>query len=203
MEHDPRTDSRLAPQARELAAIAYRYHPRWHRKRESLDDYIERIPFATETLLREDLAAEKLARNRAWHGLLAEVKAVFPDYWVADARAPGVEIPSYQLIVGYEHPPGSGRGRHLVFRLSFLAPVYDFYESDQDSDTRNIERWLIPTPESRRIADKVFEIIPQHFAYTRLDPEVGATPMPDLVVGTLAPGQATLASTLFQASRTW
>lgn len=203
MKHDPSTDPNLPEHVRELANIAYRYHPRWQQRKEHLHDYMERIPFAPETLAREDLTADKITDNRVWHEFLADVKAALPHHWVADARAPGVDIPSYQLIVGYEPTLGSGRVRHLVFRLSFLAPVYDFYESDQDPVTRKITRWLIPTPESSGIFEKVSEIIPRHFEHTLLDPRVGAIIMPGIGIDLLSPGEVTLASMLFQEKRNW
>lgn len=199
-----RTDAvHAVPSVPELCALAYKYFPRWHPDRESLDDYLERLPHAPETKTLEDLVRRALDDNRAWNALLAEVREMFPDLWRYDGTPLGLDVPSRQLVLAYEYPPGSSRSRYLVFRLSFLAPIFDFYESEQDPETRIITRYLMPTPESSEIAQAIVAMITRRFGYTWLDPEIGATPVPGIAVGNLSPGRVTLADALFDGSRSW
>lgn len=161
-----------------------------------------RAPTNPETKALEDLVESEITDNSQWHAFLREIEAKFPDDWVADGRPPGVGIPSYQLVVAYELP-NSSRIHHLVFRLSFLAPFYDFYESERDTKTRDVVRYLRPTSASRARARAIGALITRRFGLVELDPEIGKTPVLGIAMGNLFPGKVTLADALFESSRRW
>lgn len=192
----------VMPSTQKLIQIAYQHYPYFDPKREQLHEFRERAPLSPELRKLYDLVAETLSDNRAWHALLADVKARYPEYWLADGRPPGVDIPSYQLVLAYEQPD-SKHSHYLSFRISLLAPVFDFYETERGPDSRLIARYLRPTPASANIARAVADVIEQRLHYTWLDPDVGATPLPGLWVDDHDPGDATLADALFEGARRW
>ena len=193
---------RAVPSTQELVQLAYRYHPLFDPTREKLHEFRDRAPLSPELQELYDMVAKQLTDNHQWHALLADVQAQYPDYWLADGRPPVVDIPSYQLVLAYQ-PPGSIHSRYLSFRLSMLAPVFDFYETERASDHRIIARHPQPTPESAAVAEAIAAAIARHFGYNWLSPEVGATPLPGLWVDGHDPGDATLTDALFEGARRW
>lgn len=179
------------------------YYPHWDPEKESLNDYLERYHQAPEFLALRRVSAHALEHNDQWRAFLRDVRTSFPGYFIQDAIPPWDTIPSYQVVIGYEYPHGSKQSKYLVFRLSYFAPVYDYHESDRDETLGLVKSHRTPTPEAAPVAGLVAAKITQDFGYRMLDPGVGATPVPDIHVGTLFPGEATLADALFGESPTW
>lgn len=189
--------------AAELLDRVAPYYPRWDREVESLDDYLERYHRSPELLALRRLCAHALEHDEKWRAFTGEVRGALPDVFIQDAIPRWDTVPSYQVVIGYGHPPGSGRSKYLVFRLSHLAPVYDYYEADRDEAMALVRSHRVASPEAQRIATLVADKIVQHFGYAFLDPDVGRTPVPDIYVGTLFPGEVTLAEALFDEIPSW
>lgn len=91
-----------------------------------------------------------------------------------------------------------------MFRFSYLAPVYDYYENIRDQRNLLIETRLASSAETAPIADQVRRMIAEHYIdYRELPIALGTTLMPNIGTGTLPPGEATLADVLFEDSRSW
>lgn len=92
--------------------------------------------------------------------------------------------------------------RQLIFRLSHLAPVYDYHETEHTTKNQAaIAMHLAPTTEAGPVVSLIERQIARHFGYHRIAPEAGKTPIIEVGVGSLRPGEATLADALFDASR--
>ena len=179
------------------------YYPRWNTQQETLNDYIERYQQAPEFLALRRVCARALEHDDQWRALLHQLRALFPDHFIQDAVPPWDTIPSYQVVIGYDYPPGSDRSKYLVFRLSHFAPVFDYHEIDRDADEQRISVHQRPTLQAAPVARKIAREIVKHFEHRWLAPDVGKTPVPDLYVATLFPGEVTLADALFGESPTW
>lgn len=92
----------------------------------------------------------------------------------------------------------------MVFRLSFLAPVYDYYESDHRADERRTGTWLTPSPAAHQVVRIMERKIAEHFpGYVKLDPAIGETRLSDIGLPVTLPGEGTLQQALFAESRNW
>lgn len=198
----------LAPLASSLSASELLdrvtpYYPRWDPETESLERYIDRHRDTDEHAALKRVVARALDHDDDWQAFLRDLRAALPGYFVENAAPPWDTIPSYQVVIGYEHPPGSDRSKHLVFRLSHLAPVFDYHEIDRDSDDQRVGLRQTPTSEVAPIVRLVSHLIVKYFDHRHLDPRIGAMPVPDTQFGSLLPGEATLADMLFGESPTW
>lgn len=189
--------------ASELLDAVSPYYPRWNANRETLEGYVERYERTSEHALLKRVVAQALDDDAKWRAFLTGLRSVLPGYFIQDAAPPWDTIPSYQVVVGYEYPPGSGRDRNLVFRLSHFAPVFDYHESERDIDGSRTFFRQTPTPECAPIARRVALEIVRHFEHRHLAPSVGNTLVPQIRVGALLPGKVTLADALFSESPTW
>ncbi len=189
--------------AAELLDRVSPYYPRWDPQAQSLERYIARYDDTNEHAALTRIVTRALDHDDRWRAFVRDLRAALPGYFVENAAPPWDSIPSYQVVIGYEHPPGSDRSKHLIFRLSHLAPVFDYHESDRDSDDQRVGFHQAPTSEAAPIARLVSHLIVKHFDHRYLDPRIGATPVPDTQFGWLLPGEVTLADMLFGESPTW
>ncbi|MCG8423801.1 MAG: hypothetical protein MJE77_38385 [Proteobacteria bacterium] len=189
-------------QVASLNTILARYYPSWKREVETLDEYVQRHGDSRETRRLKTLIDERLKDAAAWRRFLDDVKRILPaDVLVRDGRPPFGVIPSYQIAVQAAHTRGSVA---IVFRVSFLAPVYDYYENVRDHRHLLLETRLAPSAETAALADQVRRIIAEHYSdYRELPAALGATLVPNLGTGNLPPNEATLADMLFEDSRSW
>lgn len=185
-----------------LSVVVARYYPTWKRELETLDEYVHRHNDTPETRRLKDLVEKRARDADVWHRFLRHVERVLPEgVLVRDGRPPFGVIPSYQLVVQAAHPRGSVA---VVFRFSYLAPVYDYYENIRDQRNLLIETRLASSAETAPIADQVRRMIAEHYIdYRELPIALGTTLMPNIGTGTLPPGEATLADVLFEDSRSW
>ncbi|MCG8417046.1 MAG: hypothetical protein MJE77_03760 [Proteobacteria bacterium] len=179
-----------------------RYYPTWKRDIEALDEYVQHHKNSSETLRLKALVAKRVRDTDAWRRFVRDVERVLPeDVLVREGRPPFGIIPSYQVVVQTAHPRGTVA---VVFRFSYLAPVYDYYESIRDQRNLLIETRLASSDETAPIADQVRRMIAKHYSdYRELPSAVGTTLVPNIGTGTLPPDETTLADALFEDSRSW
>ena len=198
-----------------LLAVIGQYYPRWIPENETVDEYLERYEESPEQARLRGVASVAW-RQPHWSAFLRDVREALPEekgYLVQSAVPASMFIPSYQIVVGYRYSLEPSRYKYMVYRMSHLAPVFDYYESTTGSRDRQLAWSLVPAPEVRDVDALVVAKIEQHFpGYRRLDPGLGETPLSDLGVGGNLPtraesrfpfGKATLAHALFDESRNW
>ncbi len=194
--------ARSAPSVEELLEVIARYYPRWKRDKETMGDYLDRYPHAPEFVDLQILVSQALDDHARWYAFLTDVRATLAgDASVQEGAPPMYTIPSYQVAITIDGP-GSNH-RHIVFRFSYLAPVYDIYESHRNRKGIRLTTYLQPTKASIPIVEAVEQVIPRHFDHVRLDTKVGEIRLTDISVGNLSPGQATIADALFDDGRSW
>ncbi len=197
-----------------LIAAIEPYYPRWDPERETIEQYLERYENSQEQARLRGVAA--LAQRRPhWDAFQKEMYDTFGSkgHFVSYAVPPHLYIPSYQIVLKADITPSGSRYKCMVFRMSHLAPVYDYYESTVGSRGRQLSWSLTPGPEVSDLAAEIEVIIAKHFpGYQRLDPELGKTPLPHYGVDAHMPAlsephpwfrKATLVDALFDDSRNW
>ncbi len=197
-----------------LIAAIEPYYPRWDPDRETIDHYVERYENSPEQARMRGVVALALRRPH-WREFQDEIRDSFASrgYFLSTAVPPSMFIPSYQIVLGVAINPSGSRYKYMVYRMSHLAPVYDYYESTIGSRERQLSRSLSPGPEISDLDAEIAAIIARHFpGYQRLDPAIGKTPLPYHGVGWHLPARtephprrtkATLADALFDQSRSW
>ena len=195
-----------ASQARDpdaLLDVVSRYYPRWDPGRETLEAYVERYPSAPETQKRLELGRYALARQE-WSRFYQAVQQALPDLFVHTGMPPWPQIPSYQVVTSITYPPGTKRYKYIVFRMSYLAPVYDYYESDHRADDRRTAVSLTPSPAANTVVAIIERKIAEYFpGYQKLDPAFGERALPDIGLPVTLPGKGTLQQALFAEDRNW
>jgi len=137
----------------------------------------------------------------AWLAFLHNVRSSLPHAIVRNGTPPFFTVPSYQIVVITKHPRGSVG---LVFRLSFLAPYYDYYENVRDERNQLLSTSLEVSPQTRANAALVRSKLAEHFKeYRELSPKLGAVLLLDRKAGNLSPDETTLADAMFEADRSW
>lgn len=196
-----------------LLAVVERYYPRWDPERETLDDYFERYEHSSEQARLRGVVW--LARKQPhWPTFLRELRQLLgEDHLVQSAIPPSLSIPSYQVVTSAADPTRPHRYRYIVYRMSHLAPVYDYYESTIGSRERQLGWSLHASPEVKELTARIESKIAEHFpGYQRIDPQLGKTPLPHHGVDMTIPAsaetshdldEATLAHALFDATRNW
>ena len=196
-----------------LLTVVERYYPRWHPERESLEKYFARYQHSPEQARMRGVVQLALQQPR-WPAFLRDLREILgEDRFLQSAIPPSLFIPSYQVVTSAADPIKPHRYRYIVFRISHLAPVYDYYESLTGSRERQLAWSLQPSPEVKELTERVESKIAEHFpGYRRLDPELGKTPLPHHGVDMHIPAttksshdldQAILAHALFDATRNW
>ena len=185
-----------------LKAVLGRYYPTWERVDETVDDYLARYENSPERGRLKALVKDRVRDDGDWQRFLRDVERNMPeDVLVRDGRPPFGVIPSYQLVIQATRPRGLVA---LVWRFSYLAPVYDYYESTRDQNNLLVETRLAPSAETASLVNQVRGLIGKHYGdYRELPISVSTTLMPDMGTGNLSPGEATLADALFEDSRSW
>lgn len=196
-----------ASQARDreaLLEVVTHYYPRWEPTQETLEQYVERYPSAPETQKRLELGKQALARQE-WPRFFRDMRQALPGLFVHTGVPPWPQIPSYQVVACITHPPGTKRHKCMVFRMSYLAPVYDYHESDHKAPGKGTRITLTPSPAASAVVTIMERKIAEHFPdYVRLEPAVGETPLPDGIgLPVTLPGKGTLEQALFDEDRNW
>lgn len=198
-----------------LLAVVGQYYPRWVPENETVDEYVVRYEESPEQARLRGVASVAWQLPH-WSAFLRDVHESLPEekgYLVQSAVPPSMFIPSYQIVVGHRYSLEPSRYKYMVYRMSHLAPVFDYYESTTGSRDRQLAWSLIPAPEVCDVDALITSKIKRHFpGYRRLDPELGKTPLPDHGVGGNLParaeerfpfGRAMLAHALFDENRNW
>ncbi|WP_428263543.1 hypothetical protein [Haliangium sp.] len=187
---------------KQLLALLRHYSPTWDREQESEDDFYTRWPDTPEVRRCEARIERHWENDRAWRALLFDARrALGAEYIVRGGTPPGFYIPSNQLVIISDHPDGSIA---MVFRLSMLAPLYDYYESIRRPD----QLWLRGSLDVREgdpeVVRRARELIAVHFPEHRLlAPELGMTDVPDMRSENTLLGETSLADLLFGDGRSW
>ena len=195
------------PSVGELLDVAYKYYPRWNPGKEPLNNYLVAYHHTPEVVALRTQVARVLGNDDKWQALIDDVRKAFPEYQVSDESAPTMDKPSFQLVIDYAPKAAksgeAGEGeKQIIFRLSHLAPVYDYHEADRASQgSAPIAMHFSPTDTAKPVAKVVESKIARHFGYHRLPPSDANTPVLDIGVGSLRPGEVTLADALFDATR--
>ena len=180
--------------------------------RETIDDYFEREHDAPESERLRRLIRQRSEQSHTWNACLLNMHTALrrDDVTVLDGNPPMFYIPSFQAVLHGETPRGAVT---MVFRLSMLAPVYDYYEHTRDPVTRDVEMSVVPTPETAEIAKTIRSVIATHYpGYRELPANIGSTQVPgvmliDVTLPTSPTGlgerEATLAELLFEDGRRW
>ncbi len=202
----------MAPSADSLIQLSYRYYPR-------LGDALYRLPAqeydelyqATPEFQALFAAQQKAIQDRTrWRALLTALVDALPANSLMDSTR-GYSDVCYtaRIEIGTHETATEGTlCKELVMSMSFLAPLYLLYESHfHERGTRDEPEYgptrilLELSSESTNIAHILERKIATMFGYERLDPSVGATIVPDIQVGYLEPGEASLMDALFTDSR--
>lgn len=185
------------PSTEELIEIAYRHYPRWYPDKETIDEYLVRYDSSPEIAALNRLMLRAIEDRTKWDALVGDVRAAFPGLLIIEIPLRYTGPSCHQFIMQYGDPPGSTKVRSIAFRLSHLAPVYDYYETHQLKNGRYLLKTFEPSPEAKPVADVVEQMIVQRFSYHRLEPQIGRISLPHISVGNLIPGRVTLADALF------
>ena len=193
-------DQRL--QTTRLIALVKRYYPTWDPAHESRDDFYTRWYDAPEIQRFNELIQRHVENDHAWQAFLNDVQGdLGHDVRVRDGAPPMFYIPSFQIVIHGKHPRGTIT---MVFRLSMLAPLYDYYEHIRSVRGRWLESNLIPSRETANIARQVRGLIADHYpAYRELPPQIGSVRVRNVKTENKLLNQASLADALFEDTRTW
>lgn len=196
----------LAPDQRRIADKIIRnlsqYYPTWVPERQSIDDFYEHWYETPEIRRFMTTIDRRVATDRAWPVLFDEVQRTYGDrFMVLRGSPPGFYIPSFSVVVGRKKP----RNITAVFRLSMLAPLYDYYGVLRDAEGRFVALELTPgDEETKAIAEQVRSLIARHFPkYRELPPEIGSVLVPNMKAESTHVGETILAELLFSDARTW
>lgn len=196
----------------DLTRLAYRYYPRLGDAlyRLTAQEYDELYKSSQE--FQALLAAQKkaLEDKTQWEALLTTLEDTLPRNSLMDSTR-GYHDVCYtaRIHLGSDESTSPTKGilnKELVVSVSFLAPLYLLYESHwYERGTRDDPEYepagilLETTSESSHIVRVLEPRITEMLGCERLDPHVGATIVPDIQVGTLEPGEASLMDALFTA----
>ncbi len=202
----------MAPSDNTLTQLSYRYYPR-------LGDALYRLPaqeydeLYQATLEFQALFAaqqEAIQDRTRWRAFLTALEDALPENPLMDSTR-GYSDVCYTARIDISTHETATEGtlrKELVVSMSFLAPLYLLYESHSyERGTRDEPEYELAqllrelSSESTDIVHVLEQKIAGTFGCERLDPRVGATIIPDIQVGNLEPGQASLMDALFTDNR--
>lgn len=191
-------------QAAELVALAHEYYPALQPERETEDDYHERYDSDPRTRRWQEVIRETVEGNEDhWRACLREIHQAIGHggTWARDGNPPQSYSQSFHVVVHGSNKRGQFT---MVFRISMLAPVYEYYEHTRNLRMRRREMSMVPTPENAAIAERIRGIIGTYFPdHRELPPAIGALRLPDMAIGNRQFGETCLAHALFEDSRRW
>lgn len=198
--------------ADKLIAHVTKFYPVMDSSRETIDDYFEREDNAPQSERLRQLIRRRSEEINTWNACLLSMNTALKrdDLSIRNGTPPMFYIPSFQVVL---HGKTTRGDLTMVFRLSMLAPVHDYYEHTRDPVTREVQMSVVPTPETETIARTIRSVIATHYpGYRELPPRIGSTQVPgvmliDVTLPTSPTGlgerEATLAELLFEDTRGW
>ena len=196
----------LQPDQRRVAdkiiRLVAQYYPTWAPEEQSIDDFHEHWYETPEIRRFMTTIDQRVATDRAWPALFDAVQRTFGDrFMVLQGSPPGFHVPSFSIVIARKEP----RNITAVFRLSMLAPLYDYYGVLRDDQGRFVSLELSPQDEETKvIAEQVHGLIAEHFpTYRELPPEIGSVLVPNMKAENTHVGKTILAELLFSDARTW
>jgi hypothetical protein len=180
-------DNERPPSLEELRELVRRYHPPGVL---DVDEGYAELP---------EVKARRAVQGAApggeeWSRLLKRIKAAWPDAKLLDHSTLHLDC-GRQVRVMRDH---SDPGHHLVAWVSLLAPVALIYESCHERGKKAV---ITPPAESRdkEGLDELARLI-EATGVRVLPWDLAMEIVPDVAVGNLLPGNATLASCLFSST---
>lgn len=159
----------------------------------------------SEEALRLEEAREKAGKNNSkWVNLLERLKEALPEAHIEDWTYLRHDA-SYRCRI---YLPGAGPGEAestaVVACVSILAPLYLLYVSQQQHiggrhPAPDIS--YTPLPGTEPYWNEAARQIEAIFGFDPIDLEAGSTPVPNIVVGNVGMGKATLLDALFTDDR--
>ncbi|MEM9493463.1 MAG: hypothetical protein AAGC55_30220 [Myxococcota bacterium] len=202
----PHDGAALSPAQRREAALILDelrlYYPTWQPERQSRADFYQGW-YATAEIQRFKAVIDRHKQSdRAWPALLTAAHAALrPTFAVYSGTPPTFYIPSFELVVRDNRLPEEIT---LVFRVSMLVPLYDYYEVVRDPRGRLIHIRLAPTDATAAVAQRVRALIARHYPrYRELAPAVGAMRSLSMRSENTMLGHTDLADLLFGDTRSW
>ena len=148
-----------------------------------------------------------LARHDEWQALVRKMQSELPDTTIGDTTAP-YAIAAQRCCVYMTRLENAERNKPysiIVALASVLVPYYHIYQIVADDRAGALAHGP-PLPRPRKdaegtVSDIVARHLEQELGLKEFPSEYEAIRVPDIVVGNLLPGQATLVGALFDTDR--
>ena len=181
--------------------ILEEHYPAWNPDHQSLYDFHEGW-YESREIQRFMAIIDRAKNDPAWPALFDDAQRTFGgEYMVLRGSPPGFYVPSFIIVIARKRP----RNITAVFRLSMLAPLWDYYEILRDSEGDFVALKLsAQSDETAAITRQMRGLMAEHYPhYRELSPELGSVLVPHLKAENTRLGNTSVAELLFCDVRNW